>query len=139
MYYLYAQEAFVTDEGMLLYFSQGGCRYLYMINTTHVESFYIDNGKIIINDSNILVPTRYNIFTVTKDSNLFISESDAQFIESTLAVKYEGELNFGDTVYTVTFPEGVKWSTDSVLEYKANHTYQFRILNNLGVMKEFAN
>ena len=139
MYYLYAQEAFVTDEGMLLYFSQGGCRYLYIINTTNVELFYIDNGKAILNDSNTLVPTKYNIFTVTKDSNLSISESDAQFFEGTLAVEYEGELNFGDTVYNVTFPEGVKWSTDSVLEYKANHTYQFRILNNLGVMKEFAN
>lgn len=53
--------------------------------------------------------------------------------------EYQGEFSFGDTVYTVTFPNTVKWSTDSVLEYKANHTYQFRIVNGLGVMKEFAN
>lgn len=52
---------------------------------------------------------------------------------------YEGEFSFGDSVYNITFDEDIKWSTDSILEYKPNHTYQFRIVNYLGVMKEFAN
>jgi hypothetical protein len=54
-------------------------------------------------------------------------------------VIFEGEFSFGNSVYNITFNKNIKWSTDSVLEYKPNHTYQYRILNSLGVMKEFAN
>lgn len=53
--------------------------------------------------------------------------------------RYEGQFHFGDTVYTITFPNKIKWSTDSILDYKPNHTYQFRIIKGFGVMKEFAN
>ena len=55
------------------------------------------------------------------------------------ALEYDGQFHFGDTVYAITFPSGVKWSTDSVLDYKPNHTYQFKIFRGLGVMKEFNN
>ena len=55
------------------------------------------------------------------------------------SLEYDGQFNFGDTIYNITFPSGVKWSTDSVLDYKPNHTYQFKIVRGFGVMKEFAN
>ena len=49
--------------------------------------------------------------------------------------EYQGEFSFGDTVYTVTFPEEVIWDVTPV--YRPNKRYQFSIVNNLGVMREF--
>lgn len=45
--------------------------------------------------------------------------------------RYEGEFSFGDTVYTVTFPDTVTWTTIPE-SYKPDTTYQFKILNNIG-------
>lgn len=93
----------------------------------------------IKNSSTVINPAIYNYFNVTYDITFILVSGDNLVEDLPNTHEFNGEFSFGDTVYTVTFPEEVKWSTDSVLEYKANHTYQFRILNNLGVMKEFAN
>lgn len=52
--------------------------------------------------------------------------------------KFQGQLNFENGLYQVTFPNTVKWSTDSITDYKEGNIYQFTIINNLGVMKEFS-
>ena len=92
---------------------------------TYKES---DNNKQISSN-------KYNDISITSDTNITYNEN---VVPIQIPI-FEGQLFFSDTVYNVTFPDDIKWSTDSVLEYKANHTYQFRIVNNLGVMKEFAN
>ena len=111
----------------------------YKVNSTTVTSYnYLDalaSSGIITVYSNT-----YNILAGTNPGEPIDSNYAVQLNSSDdMAEEYQGEFSFGDTVYTVTFPDTVKWSTDSVLEYKANHTYQFKIVNNLGVMKEFAN
>lgn len=92
---------------------------------TYKES---DNSKQISSN-------KYNDISITSDTNITYNEN---VVPIQIPI-FEGQLFFSDTVYNVTFPDDIKWSTDSVLEYKANHTYQFRIVDNLGVMKEFAN
>lgn len=74
-------------------------------------------------------------------NNLGLLTQDTKFTnKGTLSdLEYEGQFHFGDTVYAITFPSEIKWSTDSVLDYKPNHTYQFRIVRGFGVMKEFVN
>lgn len=74
-------------------------------------------------------------------NNLGLLTQDTKFTnKGTLSdLEYDGQFHFGDTIYNITFPSGVKWSTDSVLDYKPNHTYQFKIVRGFGVMKEFAN
>ena len=49
--------------------------------------------------------------------------------------KYEGQFSFGDTVYTITFPNNTTWVTYPS-EFKANTTYQFEIINNIGKLWE---
>lgn len=51
------------------------------------------------------------------------------------ALEYQGEFSFGDTVYTVTFPEDITWITYPN-EFKADTTYQFEITNNIGKLWE---
>ena len=48
---------------------------------------------------------------------------------------YSGQFTMGSTVGTVTFPVGVTFKT--IPAYAANKTYQFSIVNNLGVIVEF--
>ena len=48
---------------------------------------------------------------------------------------YSGQFTMGSTVVTVTFPVGVTFKTTPV--YAANKTYQFSVVNNLGVIIEF--
>lgn len=90
---------------------------------------YSDNANIYIEAG------RYENINIKRNVEIIHDSPETNGVQQ----QYEGELIFGDTLYTITFPANIKWSTDSVLEYKANHTYQFRIVNNLGVMKEFAN
>lgn len=86
-----------------------------------------------LSESTELSPKTYNTLGVlAEDTTLTFN------IGRHVVPEYQGEFSFGDTVYAVTFPDGIRWSSDSVLDFKANSTYQFRILNGLGVMREFA-
>ena len=127
--------------------------------TTFIE--YKSNGTVVgpniankhtinrtVRGNAYLIPDIYYIDTITATSSYNIVASTIIGEYAREAACFEGQIIFGDTVYNVSFSvtdsmngssSGIKWSTDSVLEYKANHTYQFRIVNNLGVMKEFAN
>lgn len=69
--------------------------------------------------------------TITKDI----------FIPYDLSVKTEftGEFSFGEEVFKIIFPETVKFSTSTSIDYKPNHTYQYSILNGKGLIVEFAN
>lgn len=98
----------------------------------NADNFFIKSHYTMINSSN------YHYFEITQDTILYVMTGD-ESSEFPSTNEFNGEFTFGDTVYNVGFSAGLKWSTDSVLEYKPNHTYQFRILNNRGVMKEFAN
>lgn len=110
--------------------------------------FIIDKNNNIeeLESNNFFIKSRYTIvspgnycyFDITQDTIIYImTGGESEILPNTN--EFNGEFTFGDTVYNVSFSVGLKWSTDSVLEYKPNHTYQFRILNNRGVMKEFAN
>lgn len=105
----------------------------YQITKTEVTEYY--SALTIYNSLELKSGTYSPIGTLNQNTDYsFYQENSFDGAD-----EYQGEFSFGDSVYTVTFPDTVKWSTDSVLEYKANHTYQFRIVNGLGVMKEFAN
>ena len=52
--------------------------------------------------------------------------------------EFAGQFSFGDTVYTVTFPDKITWVTIPE-SYKPNTTYQFKILNNIGSIWEIGN
>lgn len=105
----------------------------FTVNKEQITSLDMGIGILSYNTSKLLHSKLYNYHTdiINKDIHLKFNPD----ILSPCA-EYNGEFTFGDTVYAVTFPEEVKWSNDSVLEYKPYHTYQFRILNNIGVMKE---
>ena len=111
------------------------------ITKTEVSEYRKGSDKIYnIFATDSLTLGSYNAYgAITANKTLTSDTYEDNTDYKTYLNEYQGEFSFGDTVYTVTFPDTVKWSTDSVLEYKANHTYQFKIVNNLGVMKEFAN
>ena len=48
--------------------------------------------------------------------------------------EYNGEFKTGETVPEIIFPEGISWVGRYSSELDANKTYQFSILNNIGVM-----
>lgn len=110
----------------------------FYINSEYIKEIPADN-MFIKSSSTMLYTSSYSYYNIEEDTTFDIVSGDDLGEELPIINEYNGEFSFGDTVYTVTFPEEIKWSTDSVLEYKPNHTYQFKILNNLGVMKEFAN
>lgn len=113
---------------------------------------YTDNRLYTVNDYSVLEYSKgiginnfktssikTSVYNICRD---IITANKTITFEGTFTeegIIYEGEFSFGDSVYNITFDEDIKWSTDSILEYKPNHTYQFRIVNYLGVMKEFAN
>lgn len=111
----------------------------YNIYSDFIEKRLINPKFLIEYNSNILYQAQYYKGNVLKNTSFTFGVEDYARPANGKISEYQGEFSFGDTVYTVTFPDTVKWSTDSVLEYKANYTYQFRIVNGLGVMKEFAN
>lgn len=111
---------------------------IYIITSTSITTKYIDTGYRLDEYSTTLSPNiYYKLANVGTNTNYTFKTLNKYYNDE--INEYQGEFSFGDTLYTITFPDTVKWSTDSVLEYKANHTYQFKIVNNLGVMKEFAN
>lgn len=86
--------------------------------------------KLIINvTTSEVLPNVYNKIVPTEDITLTLVASTDTLPE------YLGEIEFGDTVYSVTFPEGVIW--DDEVTYQANCTYVFSILNGYGVIREF--
>lgn len=118
--------------------NRGGNYIVYIITSTSITTKYIDTGYRLDEYSTTLSPNIYHkLANVGTNTNYTFKTLNKYYNDE--INEYQGEFSFGDTLYTITFPDTVKWSTDSVLEYKANHTYQFRIVNNLGVMKEFAN
>lgn len=48
--------------------------------------------------------------------------------------EFKGQFSTGDTVPTVSFPEGVSWVGGEFPELEQNKTYQFSVLNNIGVV-----
>ena len=111
--------------------------FLVIDNNNNMEELK-SNNFFIKKRSTIVSPENYCYFDITQDTIIYIqSGGESEILPNTN--EFNGEFTFGDTIYNVSFSAGLKWSTDSVLEYKPNHTYQFRILNNRGVMKEFAN
>lgn len=52
------------------------------------------------------------------------------------AYEHRGRFTMGSTVYSVTFPSTVVWAAGKPT-IRANHTYEFSIINNLGVLVEF--
>lgn len=132
------------DEISLNADKEGNAIYSNVLSNIVIASIDANNTFNAIYNGDWLWVGSYNILEINKETTFIFKgyrdDNGVDFSGFTNGIYgYQGEFSFGDTVYTVTFPEGVKWSTDSVLEYKPNHTYQFRILNNLGVMKEFAN
>lgn len=105
--------------------------------------YYITPNSVEIKQAPIYNKRESNSTNLNTGSYMnpgLISEDTTITYRGTIsAANYEGQFHFGDTVYAITFQSGIKWSTDSVLDYKPNHTYQFRIVRGFGVMKEFAN
>ena len=48
--------------------------------------------------------------------------------------EYNGEFKTGETVPQIIFPDGISWVGRYSSELDANKTYQFSILNNIGVI-----
>lgn len=111
------------------------------------EISYIPNELVITDHGNMPSGNKssmnygeYMRLIPTKDLNIDLLDSNnvSVFADENFALKYAGEIIFEDTVYNITFND-VVWSTDSILDFKPNHTYRFEIRCGLGVMKEFVN
>lgn len=48
--------------------------------------------------------------------------------------EFKGQFTVGSTIPTVTFPSSVKWIGEEFPELEENKTYQFSVLNNIGVI-----
>ena len=133
-----AHKIIVYGTSVELYFfaNNSNIQVYYDINKTNVNRNFINSitKAPIYNGDNNLSCNRYYSGTISGNTTINLTNYD-----NIPCPEHQGEFKFGDTLYTVTFPSEVKWSTDSVLDFKANHIYQFKIVNNLGVMKEFAN
>lgn len=117
--YVYNKICYIITETEVKIFNYGGS-----------EIFYMSNGDMSTL-SNILVTSAYKNFkTINKNTTFSLSEDAEIFV-----TEYQGEFSFGDTVYTVTFPEEIIWDVTPI--YRPNKRYQFSIVNNLGVMREF--
>lgn len=109
----------------------------YIFNEYAITSNSVELRTLPLYAKDIRDGTKLNTAYYT-NVGLISNDTTITFNKTAFASEYEGQFNFGDTVYPVTFSGTIKWSNDSVLEYKPYHTYQFRILNNIGVMKEIA-
>lgn len=69
--------------------------------------------------------------TITKDTSIPY--------ELSTKTEFTGEFSFGEEVFQITFPETVKFSTSTSIDYQPNHTYQYSILNGKGLIVEFEN
>lgn len=80
--------------------------------------------------------------SVTVQANVFCEiEAGFSSLEITFAggeegrvSEFNGQFSTGDTVPTVSFPEGVSWVGGELPELEQNKTYQFSVLNNIGVV-----
>lgn len=106
-----------------------------------------------------IIPNNYYKIVPNQDIKIYCWASNIINDAVTPSAVFEGQIKFDTTVYNVQigirneygadYGEGkydyqkgithIIWSTDSVLDFKPKHTYQFRIVNGFGVMKEFAN
>lgn len=96
------------------------------------STYHYDNISIHDDIYTRIGPTKDLSIEFTNKDGLYSTPYDG------FAYKYIGEIIFADTIYNITF-NNVIWSTDSILEFKPNHTYRFEIQCGLGVMKEYAN
>lgn len=102
----------------------------YVVSTSQVAQL---ETNIASNNNHTSVSTEsyfYDYNTLTGNLILTFNPNNLGGIS-----EYNGEFSFGDTAYTVTFPEGITWITIPE-SYKPNTTYQFKILNNLGSIWE---
>lgn len=106
-----------------------------------------------------IIPYNYYKIVPNQDIEIYCVASNIVNDAVTPSAVFEGQIKFDTTVYNIQigisneygaeYGEGkfdyqkgithIIWSTDSVLDFKPKHTYQFRIVNGFGVMKEFAN
>lgn len=127
-----------TNDDLIIYIADKA----FLVNNFRVTE-YISGSKYYSTEQDYLYPNTFNICskTINKNTTFYL-------IADTLMCNiFEGMFTFGDNIYSVEIVDDygheITWSTDSVLEYKPNHTYYFKIVltNNkrIGVMKEFAN
>ena len=95
----------------------------------------VDTGSKIILDGegDLEIALRGDVFYQigSKYTSLSISFAKA---ESGRVNEYNGEFKTGASVPTVTFPAGIVWVGEGFPELEANKTYQFSVLNNVGVV-----
>ena len=84
-----------------------------------------DNGAV----SQALSPNVFYDFTGTLTSLTITLSSTINGREC----EYKGQFLSGSTAPTVTFPNGITW-VDEFPTIEANKTYQFSILNNIGII-----
>lgn len=98
--------------------------------TTSKVSVEIRSGVIERLGNSYLSIASYNKVYVKEDTTFEILTNEN--IAASAIPEYQGEFYFGDSVFEVNFPDSVFWSTDSVTEFQANRTYQFKIINRTG-------
>lgn len=95
----------------------------------------VDTGSKIILDGegDLEIALRGDVFYQigSKYTSLSISFTKA---ENGRVNEYNGKFKTGDSVPTVTFPAGIAWVGEGFPELEANKTYQFSVLNNVGVV-----
>lgn len=102
-------------------------------DTPYYEIIKVNNNLKQIYKYSYLRPYYYNKIEITSDESFNGYEHIEGYTD-----EYQGELIFGDTVYAVTFPEEITWVTIPE-SYKANTTYQFKIVNDIGYIWEVGN
>lgn len=113
-----------------------GPYWIFTITSSNVVRKFTGSGIHYLENTLMLEPNCYSKFNeVPLNLNFTFSTNYVEHYKNRYIYEYQGEFSFGDTVYTITFPEEVIWDVTPV--YRPNKRYQFSIVNNLGVMREF--
>ena len=126
-------QASADDKIVIL--STGGEKRVLTLSTLleYIKSF--DSTEQITVDDNgdieaTIKPNIYYLFT-GEITSLSISFGEAQ---TSRYNEFKGQFSTGATVPTVSFPTAVKWIGETFPELEADRTYQFSIVNNIGVI-----
>lgn len=119
-----------TNEGEILFhFDSGLLNYMYGIANKMAEDTHI----IVSNDVTAILTLLPDKFFSLINPVEHLTIMFAPPVEGRTN-EYTGQFSVGDIVPEVIFPEGIVWIGGDEPVYDPNTTYQFSILNNIGVM-----
>lgn len=126
-------EASKTDKIVIL--STGGDKFVLTLSDllNYIKSYDMGEQITVDDDGDVeatLTPNIYYLFT-GEIASLSISFGEAK---TSRYNEFKGQFRTGSTVPVVSFPSSVKWVGEEFPELEADRTYQFSVLNDIGVI-----